>query len=63
MYITERAVFGLSSRGLVLQEVAPGIDLKHDVLDKMEASVEISPSLKEMDTRLFRQEKMGLSIQ
>ncbi|AYH41506.1 acyl CoA:acetate/3-ketoacid CoA transferase [Christensenella minuta] len=63
LYITERAVFGLSSHGLVLQEVAPGIDLKHDVLDKMEASVEISPSLKEMDTRLFRQEKMGLSIQ
>ena len=35
MYVTERAVFRLSTDGLVLEEVAPGIDLQPDVLDRM----------------------------
>ena len=35
MYVTERAVFRLSTDGLVLEEVAPGIDLQSDVLDRM----------------------------
>ena len=35
MYVTERAVFRLSKDGLVLEEVAPGIDLQSDVLDRM----------------------------
>ena len=36
LYVTERAVFRLSADGLVLQEVAPGIDLQADVLDRMD---------------------------
>ncbi|NKB60691.1 MAG: acyl CoA:acetate/3-ketoacid CoA transferase [Gammaproteobacteria bacterium] len=36
MYITERAVFRLEKHGVVLLEVAPGIDLQQDVLDQMD---------------------------
>jgi propionate CoA-transferase len=59
-YITERAVFELTKDGLVLTEIAPGVDLNKDVLGKMEFRPIISPNLKLMDCRLFREEKMGL---
>ncbi|MEZ5842239.1 MAG: CoA-transferase [Hyphomicrobiaceae bacterium] len=35
-YVTERAVFELTAEGVALIEVAPGIDIRHDVLDRME---------------------------
>jgi len=36
VYVTERAVFRLTPKGLVLTEVAPGIDVKRDVIDRMQ---------------------------
>lgn len=60
MYITERAVFQLTPDGLLLTEIAPGIELQRDILDKMEFSPIVSKDLKTMDCRLFREEKMGL---
>jgi acyl CoA:acetate/3-ketoacid CoA transferase len=36
LYITERAVFRLSAKGVELIEVAPGIDIRKDVLPYME---------------------------
>ena len=44
MYITERAVFELTENGLLLKEIAPGIDLKNDILKQMEFKP-ILPSL------------------
>ncbi len=60
LYITERAVFRLTPEGIVLEEVAPGIDLEKDILEKMEFKPIISKDLREMDPRIFREEKMGL---
>ena len=62
LYITERAVFELNNDGLVLTEIAPGVDLKKDILDQMEFEPSISPDLKIMDVRIFKDEKMGLKI-
>ena len=44
LFVTERAVFELTSRGLVLAEVAPGIEAARDILPLMEfAPVQETP--------------------
>lgn len=53
MYITERAVFKLEEEGLVLIEIAPGVNLWRDILNKMGCEVVISSRLKLMDAKLF----------
>jgi acyl CoA:acetate/3-ketoacid CoA transferase len=60
MYITERAVFRLNQRGLVLEEIAPGIELQRDIVSKMIFEPVIGNSIKEMDRRIFNEGKMGI---
>lgn len=36
VYVTERAVFRLTPDGVALTEVAPGVDMRRDVLDRMQ---------------------------
>ena len=60
MYITERAVFELKEDGMHLVEVAPGIDVKTQVLDLMDFEPIIDGEPKLMDMRIFRDEVMGL---
>lgn len=52
--VTERCVFQLTRNGLLLTEIAPGIDLKEDVLDRMSFVPLIDPALKTMDSQLFK---------
>lgn len=61
LFITERAVFKRGQDGLVLTEIAPEIDLHRDILAQMEFKPQVSPDLKEMDSRIFSLEKMGYS--
>lgn len=52
-FVTERAVFELKDEGVVLTEIAPGIDLQSQVLDLMEFKPIVSPNLKLMNSNLF----------
>ena len=58
IYVTERAVFEYRDGRLVLTEIAPGIDLERDILGQMDFVPEVSPDLREMDSRLFYEERM-----
>jgi propionate CoA-transferase len=59
LYITERCVFQLTPQGMELIEIAPGIDLKRDILAQMDFQpVILRPRM--MDSRIFRLEPMGL---
>ena len=60
MYVTERAVFRLEPDGLVLTEVAPGIDPRRDVLERIGFEVRVAEPLGAMDARLFRAAPMDL---
>lgn len=62
LYITERAVFKLTDKGLMLMEVAPGVDIEKDIFAHMEFRPLVSGTLRDMDERLFKSEKMGLSF-
>ena len=61
IFITERAVFELQDEGLVLTEIAPGMDLQKDILGQIDAKVKVSANLKVMDERIFKEKIMGLA--
>ncbi len=60
-YVTERAVFHLTGDGIMLIEIAPGIDLEKDVLALMEFRPIISPELKLMNPDIFTEAPIGLA--
>ncbi len=62
MYVTERCVLELRDEGLVVTEVAPGIDLQRDVLLQSGVSLGVSPQLRVMDEALFHDRPMGLHL-
>ena len=59
LYVTERCVFQLGSDGLELIEVAPGVDIEHDILRLMEFQP-VLRAPKQMEERIFRHEPMDL---
>lgn len=61
-YVTERCVIDLTAEGLVVREIAPGVDLQRDVLGQAEFALKVSPNLRPMDARLFREEPLGLGL-
>jgi propionate CoA-transferase len=60
LYITERCVFKLTAEGLELTEIAPGVDLQKDILDKMEFRPIMHREPKLMDARIFTDEPMNI---
>jgi acyl CoA:acetate/3-ketoacid CoA transferase len=61
-YVTERAVMKLMPEGIVLTEIAPGVDLQAHILDQAEFPLIVSDQLKIMDEALFREEPIGLEL-
>ncbi len=53
LYVTERCVFQLTADGLELTEIAPGVDLQKDILDKMDFAPIIHGEPRLMDARIF----------
>jgi propionate CoA-transferase len=61
-YVTERCVLKLTPEGLLVTEIAPGIDLKQHVLGQADTPLKVASDLKFMDARLFQPEPMGLEL-
>lgn len=59
IYVTERAVFELTDEGLELTEIAPGVDLKEDVLNQM-AFTPVVRNVKSMPIEIFQEHWHGL---
>ena len=62
VYVTERAVFEISEQGLTLTEIAPGVDIERDIFAQMDFKPAVKEPLKLMDARIFRAEKMALTL-
>jgi len=58
-YITERCAFQLTRDGMELIEIAPGVDLQRDILERMDFEP-IVRNPRVTDSRVFRDEPMGL---
>ena len=60
LYVTERCVFELRKEGVVLTEIAPGVDIENDIFAHMDFKPIIAPDIKFMDPRIFFDFKMGM---
>jgi acyl CoA:acetate/3-ketoacid CoA transferase len=52
-YVTERCVMKLTQEGLLVTEIAPGVDLQTHILDQAETPLRVASDLKIMDAALF----------
>lgn len=60
LYVTERAVFKLTKKGLEIIEIAPGIDLEKNILSLINFPISISENLRIMDKTIFNNANIGL---
>jgi propionate CoA-transferase len=60
LYVTECCVFRLHERGLALVEIAPGLDLERDILQRMGFTPVIEQAPSAMEAALFEEAAMGL---
>ncbi|MCT8997518.1 acyl CoA:acetate/3-ketoacid CoA transferase [Chelativorans intermedius] len=61
-YVTERCVMKLVPDGLLVTELAPGIDLQRDVLSQADIPLRLADTLKTMPAALYREAPMGLRL-
>lgn len=61
-YVTERCVLKLTPAGLVVTEIAPGMDLERDILGQAAFALSVASNLKQMPASLFLPDKIGLDM-
>jgi acyl CoA:acetate/3-ketoacid CoA transferase len=61
-YVTERCVMKLTPAGLVVTEIAPGVDVGRDVQSQSEFPLAIADNLKTMPPSIFAPEPIGLTL-
>ena len=61
-YVTERCVLKLTREGIALSEIAPGVDLRADILEKAAFPLLVPEEPRLMDARLFKPERFGLVL-
>ena len=61
-YITDLCVFELTDQGLLLTEIAPGVDLEKDILAHMGFEVVVAPQLK-ITNPIIYSDRLGLKQQ
>jgi len=61
-YVTERCVMKLTPDGLMVTELAPGIDLERDVLAQAEMPLGVANDLKVTPAALYQDRPIGLSL-
>ncbi|MDD5013607.1 MAG: hypothetical protein PHW73_00710 [Atribacterota bacterium] len=59
-YITERAVFKLTSEGVILTEIAPGIDIEKNIRPYVEFDLKVDSNLKTINSRIFSEGRINL---
>lgn len=61
-YVTERCVLKLTPEGVMVTEIAPGVELERDVLSQAEFPLLVAPRLERMNAALFQPEPIGLKL-
>ena len=61
-YVTERCVMKLTPDGLMVTEIAPGIDLERDVLAQAEFPLMVAKDLKTTPASLYHEQLIGLVL-
>ncbi len=59
-FFTERCILSLGKNGLIIEEIAPGIDIDKDIIQRMEFKPEVSSDLKTMHADSFLQGPLNL---
>lgn len=61
-YVTERCVMKLTPAGLVVTEIAPGVDIERDILAQSEFPLTIANDLRTMSAGIFSPDPIGLTL-
>jgi propionate CoA-transferase len=60
LFVTDRAVFKLTPNGIMLVEIAPGMEVDTHIRPRIGFPILVAPDLKTMDARFFRDEPMNI---